>query len=457
MHVGRIGSGYSRDVVSGLMPKLKALETEENPFGVGGPKRAANVHWVNPELVAEIQYAGFTGDGALRQASFKGLREDKPRRRGRGRGEPPRERPAGHAAGHTVPNKTVQSPPPKTRLAPSWSWASPVQAGQAAAAGPTAAADDATPGSPSSTSRGISRRYGSSWLMPHIKGRPCSLIRIPDGIGGEQFFQRHAGRGSSALFDEVTVTGDHKPYLVFNRIEALAAAAQIGAVELHPWNCQPDAPEVPGRFVFDLDPAPGVDFTDVIAAAREVRDRLEELGLVAFVKTTGGKGLHVVTPLKPSKLTWDVAKAFAREVCVRMAADSPERYLVNMSKAKREGRIFLDYLRNDRMSTAVAPLSPRAREGATVSMPLNWTQVKAGLDPKAYTVRTAPALLKKTTAWADWCDSERALEKLSRRRLLNRRTTAYFVPATSFTFSASPNTDLAGQVDPTPPDGTAVQ
>jgi bifunctional non-homologous end joining protein LigD len=404
VHVGRIGSGYSRDKISALMPRLIALETSESPFGVGGPRRQANVHWVKPTLVAEIEYAGFTGDGALRQAAFKGLREDKPAV----------EVEAEEAAPADTPLKT---PKPTKAVTPSGKAAPAVVMGVSLShpdksLWPNAAGDDVPV-----TKLDLARYFEAvgDWLMPHIKGRPCSIIRIPDGVRGEQFFQRHAGRGSSALFDEVTVTGDHKPYLVFNRIEALAATAQIGGVELHPWNCQPGDPDVPGRFVFDLDPAPDVDFANVITAAREVRDRLEELGLVAFVKTTGGKGLHVVTPLKPSKISWDVAKAFTREVCVRMAADSPDRYLVNMAKAKREGRIFLDYLRNDRMSTAVAPLSPRAREGATVSMPLNWTQVKAGLDPKAFTVRTAPSIVQKMTAWADWCGAQRSLEEAIRR------------------------------------------
>jgi bifunctional non-homologous end joining protein LigD len=148
----------------------------------------------------------------------------------------------------------------------------------------------------------------------------------------------------------------------------------------------------------------------VIEGAREVRDRLEALGLVSFCKTTGGKGLHVVTPLKTSNsLDWPTAKAFAREICARMAADNPDLYLITMAKKERGGRIFLDYLRNDRMSTAVAPLSPRARPGATVSMPLNWTQVKKGLDPSRFTVRTAPGLVKGLTAWEDYCDGERDL------------------------------------------------
>ena len=407
VHVGRIGTGFGRDVVERIMPRLKALETDINPFkGKTAPKKATGIHWVRPELVAEIQYAGFTGDGSIRQASFKGLREDKPA------AEVEAETPA--------PATTTElSEPAPTAIRTK----TVTPRGSTPVMGVTIShADkplwpDANDGKPV-TKLELAQYYEAvgEWLLRHIKGRPCSMIRMPDGINGEQnFFQRHSAKGQSSLITEVEVWGDRKPYIEFNRVEALIAAAQTGALELHPWNSEPGLPEQPGRLVFDLDPAPDVAFEVVIESAREIRDRLEELGLVSFCKTTGGKGLHVVTPVKAKGIDWAAAKAFARDVCKVMAAEAPERYLINMAKKERTGRIFLDYLRNDRMATAVAPLSPRGRPGAPVSMPVPWSQVKKGLDPRKYTVRTVPALVKKLTAWEDYCDGERPLAAAIKR------------------------------------------
>lgn len=409
VYIGRVGTGYSAAKVATLLPRLKAAEAAKSPFtGVGAPKRDPGVTWLKPELVAEIEFAGWTGDGMVRQAAFKGLRDDKPAE------EVETERPADPEA--------TQTPTP--RPSPSRS-----RGGRADVMGVGISHPDkalwphAEDGHPVSKQE-LAEYFAAvgDWMLPHIKGRPCSLVRAPDGVDGEMFFQRHAGMGTSNLFELVRVFGDKKPYLQIDRIEALAAAAQIGGIELHPWNCVAGDPEVPGRLVFDLDPGPGVSFDDVIDAARQMRERLDALGLTSFCKTTGGKGLHVVAPLasgRRASVDWPAAKDFARAVCAELANDEPSRYVVNMAKRLRNGRIFLDYLRNDRMATAVAPLSPRARPGAHASMPLTWTQVKAGLDPARYTIRTVPGLLKKTKAWEGYDDAAGsivdAIKKLGKR------------------------------------------
>jgi bifunctional non-homologous end joining protein LigD len=409
VYVGRVGTGFGAAVVKRVLPRLEAHAAEKSPFsGPGAPRKVGDINWASPDLVAEIEFAGWTGEGMVRQGSFKGLRADKPAN------EVEAEKPA--------PVEEVELAQPKPSAAKTGGKGRP--AGAMVVMGVTISSHEKAlwPRSADTdaplTKADLARYFEAvgPWMIDHIRGRPCSVIRAPDGIGGQTFFQRHAGKGASHLIEQVDVAGDKQPYLQIDRIEALAALAQMGAIELHPWNCREGDPETPGRLVFDLDPGPGLDFDDVVAAARDVKDRLEALGLVAFCKTTGGKGLHVVTPLAKARgLTWDTAKAFAHDVARQMAADEPDRYVAVMSKARRKGRIFVDYLRNARMATAVAPLSPRAREGAGVSMPLTWGQVRKGLDPMRFTLRTVPDLLKKTEAWADYGEAERPLAPAIRK------------------------------------------
>jgi bifunctional non-homologous end joining protein LigD len=435
VYVGRIGTGYGAAVAARLLPILQKSTRKISPFGgANAPPAEKNIRWLKPTLVAEIEFAGWTATGMIRQASFKGLRLDKPAN------EVVAEMPSPVESAETVADEKRAArvkrsrsygPRAESRLAqeagpaaarPSAPARTSARAGVAIVMGVTLSKPDKVlwpdAGDKPVTKLDLANYYQEvgDWMLAHLKGRPCSLVRAPEGTAGEQFFQRHAMAGISNLFSLVKVKGDKAPYVQIDRVEALVAAAQIGALEIHPWNCAPDDPEVAGRLVFDLDPAPDVKFAAVIAAALEVRERLRKLGLESFCKTTGGNGLHVVTPLMGAKdaVAWPAAKNFAHIVCAQMAADSPAKYLDTMAKKDRVGRIFLDYLRNDRTATAVAVLSSRARAGAPIAMPIHWKDVKAGLDPSRYTVRTGPALLAKSKPWEHYDQSARSLVRAIR-------------------------------------------
>jgi bifunctional non-homologous end joining protein LigD len=250
----------------------------------------------------------------------------------------------------------------------------------------------------------------SERMLPHLAFRPVTMVRCPMGQETKCFYQRHAGSGVPGQLHEVVIPGFDEPYLYIADVAGLVAMVQMGVLEMHPWGVRVEAPDRADRIVFDLDPAEGLGFEAVIEAAKEVRERLKALGLASFAKTTGGKGLHVVVPVEATA-PWKEVKSFAKGVSAEMAADSPGKYLTKAAKADRVGRIFIDYLRNDPTSTAVAPYSTRSRRGAPVAMPLKWEQVRAGLDPCDYTVETVPALIRRQRSdpWAEMLEVKQRL------------------------------------------------
>jgi bifunctional non-homologous end joining protein LigD len=400
LYMGRIGTGYNVKSAGELLRKLKPLEIPRPAFAnTKDVPRARDLHWLKPKLVAEVEFGTITAAGILRQASYKGLREDKAAENVMFEPQPAaQEKPA------TKHKSNTESPAQRATVIATGS------KGLTIAGVPISNPDKAlwpeTEDSPAVTKADLCRYYDTAAdrILPHIGGRPLSIVRAPDGIGGEQFFQRHVLPGLEKHLKPIAVSGEKKPYLSIDTAQALVALGQVAVLELHPWGSKRGEPEVPERLIFDLDPAPDVTFDTVIAAAKDMRARLQHLGFTPFVKTTGGKGIHVViairgTPRKP--VTWDEAKAFARDVCLAMEADSPNRYTTNMSKKVRGGKIFLDFLRNARTATAVAPWSPRARAGATISMPLPWSRLRAGLDPTQFTIPNAAKLLRKADPWAD--------------------------------------------------------
>jgi bifunctional non-homologous end joining protein LigD len=405
-HLGRVGTGYSAAVLKTLMPALETAAADVSPFiGKEAPRRPRSgphtVHWLKPVLVAEIQHGGYTDSGTLRHAAFKGLRADKPAAEVT---EPPRA-PAkpSRDRGKVVapPQLTIPGHTPKP--------------GKLVVAGVSISSPDkvlwpATPHHPAITKADLVRYYerAAEHILPHIADRPLSIIRAPEGVGGEQFFQRHAMPGSNPRLKLIDVKA-RTPYVGVVDVGGLVAIGQSGGLELHPWGCKPGDPETPEQVTFDLDPDAGLDFADVIAAAKTVKMALDSLGLNPFVKTTGGKGLHVVVPIRAdarARIEWDQCKAFAKAVSERVRAADPDRFTTTLAKKARGGKIFLDYLRNGRMATAVAPWSPRARPGAGVAFPLSWGQVKAGLDPRAFTLPDAAALLKTPDPWKDFRSAE---------------------------------------------------
>jgi bifunctional non-homologous end joining protein LigD len=375
-YAGRTGTGFTQKTHRLLRDRLEKLERETSPFGSLPADARKGAQWVTPEMVVQVRFATWTADNLVRQAAFLGLREDKSAK------EVVREEPDTSigprgprgARRQMKSNQEEEEDPPAKPTSGSQSKQeenAPVRLTH-----PQKILDEAS----GMTKQMLADYYWSiaGWMLPHIENRPVSLVRCPDGAGKPCFFQKHVnsmlpkGIGSVDIADK---NGKVEPYITLNTAEALAGLAQMGVLEVHPWGSRNEDLERPDRLVFDLDPDEDLAWTEVADAAAEVRTRLEKLGLESFVKTTGGKGLHIVAPMK-AEHTWPEVKEFARQFAIAMEKAAPRRYLTKMTKAERKGKIYLDYLRNERGATSVAPYSPRARAGAVVSMPLSWVELK---------------------------------------------------------------------------------
>ena len=370
--VGRVGTGFTRAVAEDLYRRLERIRAGDSPFAEPlGPEAARQVRYVAPDLVAEVEFRSWTAERSLRHAAFRGLREDKPAK------EVIRE--GNEAMAKSKPHPSVKLTHPDRLYWP--------DAGV--------------------TKEGLADYYAEVWrfMAPFIVARPLSLVRCPEGISGQCFFQKHAWKGVNRTIhlvaDPKDPSGDQ--ILTIDDLDGLIGLVQAGVLEIHPWGSTMAALEQPDIITMDLDPADDVAWPDIIAAAREVRERMKALGLPSFVKTSGGKGLHVVVPLVPAA-DWEAVKRFTKAMADDMATDSPERYVSVVTKSKRQGKILVDYLRNGRGATAVAPYSTRARAGAPVAMPLAWDELGDGLGPAYFTAINATTRLSQQhdDPWADF-------------------------------------------------------
>ena len=345
------------------------MAADRPPFVSLSSDARRGAKFVAPKLVAHVNFGEWTPDGKLRHPSFQGLREDKPAREVTREKEKPLSGVKTKAASAKPVRRVRSAASPKRND------------GDNVVAGITITHPDRVLWPERGTTKLDLARYYAAVaprFLKHAGNRPMSLVRCPQGDVGHCFFQRHAGDGMSDHVKGIKVEGhgEGKPYIYIDDAAGLVSLVQMGTIELHVWNATVDAVKTPDRIIFDLDPAPDVAFERVKDAAREVRDNLKSLGLKSFLKTTGGKGLHVVVPFKPGP-PWDRAKQFARTFSDVMAKDDPDRFTINSRKDARKGRIFIDYLRNDETASAVAAYSVRARQNAPVSVPIDWKELSA--------------------------------------------------------------------------------
>ncbi|QKT04279.1 DNA ligase D [Ectothiorhodospiraceae bacterium 2226] len=397
-YAGRVGTGFDERRLQEVLARLQPLEVKAGPFDEAPPRIRQRVHWVRPVLVAEVSFTGWTAEGLLRHPVFRGLREDRPA------GEVRRERaaPAPRSTGRPVRRGADQ--------------------GQRVAGVALSNPDKVLYPGQDLSKRDLAQYYQAvaDWLLPHAKDRPLTLVRCPEGQRKDCFYQKNATAGVSKALARVAIPhkGKTLEYLALRDLAGLIGLVQLGVLEIHVWGSRCDRVEHPDRLVFDLDPDEGLAWQDVVAAAQRVRARLADLGLESFLRTTGGKGLHVVVPLV-RRHDWAEAKAFSKALAEDLVRLQPDKYTAKLAKRARKGKLFIDYLRNGWGATAVTSYSTRAWPGAPVAVPLAWEELSAKLHPDAFNVHTVPARLAGLARdpWADMGALRQSITKKMKREL----------------------------------------
>src|ERR1700733_11926004 len=410
-YAGRIGTGYTRETARDLWKHLEPLRVDKSPVALPPDERRKDVVWVKPQMVIEAEFRGITLVGLLRQTSFKGLREVKPAR------EVVRETPVAASSAAMARRQPVRKSAKAEVKAPSRSTSSARKDVEVAGVRLTHP-DRVYWADAGVTKEDLAAYYVRAWdvMAPHIVGRPLAVLRCPEGTAGECFFQKHIAQNVKQSSLRHVVKAKEHDVIAVEKREELIELVQSGALEIHVRGSRLDSLEACDRIVFDLDPGDGVAWKDIVAGAKEIRDRLAALKLKSFVKLSGGKGIHVMVPIADAD--WETTKTFTATIAAAMAADSPELYLAKMTKALRHGRIFIDYLRNTREATSVAAYSTRARAGAPVSLPLSWEALSRTTGGNQFTL---PSLKKIPDAWADIGKVRQKLPELGKTANKTRR------------------------------------
>lgn len=437
IYAGRTGTGFNQKTHKLLRDRLEKLRQTKTALHQTPADARKDAIWVKPEMVVEVRFSNWTSDNLIRQAAFLGLREDKkpdevvreeathiPKSARQQREQEPEPSPAksssakssSHAATNSTSSKRTASTASAHHVA-----ASSAKKGPSDVAGVRLTHPDKILDEQSRLTKLMLAEYYAAvadHLLPHIAERPLSIVRCPEGSGKPCFFQKHIGMGMPAGIDSVPVAlkkgGPPEKYLTVSKTEGLVGLAQMGVLELHPWGSRNDALETPDRIIIDLDPDPDLPWERVVDSAMEVRGLMSNLGLETFVKSTGGKGIHVVAPIAPEH-EWPEVKEFAHHFVLMMERANAKLYLTKMTKSARTGRIFLDYLRNERGATAVAPYSPRARAGARVAVPLAWTELKH-TDPKKFGAANFDEW-KSRLKRDPWLEMDKVKQRLTKRAI----------------------------------------